>query len=132
MGLSLLLMMFFLIPQAFGAPIGQNCFEQMPNGSENDYCGLGSGNVTKVFTAPNKPLESFLPGFSLIILWGIELAIIWAKTERIDLVGIVGVSVAVTATGLSSIAVGVGLFMLLTSMGILAFQVFRQRVTLFT
>lgn len=104
----------------------------MPNGSTTDYCGLASGNVTTTFKAVNQPLESFLPGFSLIILWGIELGIIWFKTERIDLVGIVGLTVAVTATGLSQIAVGVGLFMLITSTGILAFQVFRQRVTLFT
>lgn len=104
----------------------------MPNGSVNDYCGLASGNVTVVFGAINKPIESFLPGFSLVILWGIELGIIWFKTERLDIVGIVGLLVAVTSTGLSSIAIGVGLFMLLTSIGILAFQVFRQRVTLFT
>ncbi len=110
----------------------KTAFEQLPNGSANDYCGMGSGNVTKIFSAVNQPIESFLPGFSLIVLWGIELGIIWFKTERIDLVGIVGVLVAVTAVGMSQIAIGVGLFLLLTSMGILAFQVFRQRVTLFT
>lgn len=128
---GLLLIVFLFLPSAW-APLGQNCYEQMPNGSVNDYCGLGSGNVTKVFFAVNQPIESFLPGFSLIILWGIELGIIWFKTERIDIVGIVGLTVAVTATGLSAVAVGVGLFLLFTSLGVLAFQVFRQRVTLFT
>lgn len=130
--LVIIIPFLFIIPQAWAAPLGQNCFEQMPNGSASDYCGMGSGNVTKIFSAVNQPIESFLPGFSLIILWGIELGIIWFKTERIDLVGMVGVTVAVTSIGMSQIAVGVGLFLLLTSLGILAFQVFRQRVTLFT
>lgn len=128
---GLILIAFLFLPQAY-APLGQNCFEQMPNGTANDYCGIASGNVTKVFFGVNQPIESFLPGFSLVILWGIELGIIWFKTERIDIVGIVGLTVAVTATGLSAVAVGVGLFLLLTSLGVLAFQVFRQRVTLFT
>lgn len=114
------------------APLGENCFEIMPSGLDTDLCGFGSGNATKVFTAVNAPLEAFLPGFSLIILWAGELGIIWFKTERIDLVGIVGICIAVTATGLSPVAVGVGLGLLLTSLGILAFQVFRQRVTIFS
>lgn len=131
-GLILLLVPLLLLPQAWAAPLGQNCFEKMPVGNASDYCGLGSGNVTKVFSAVNQPIESFLPGFSLVILWGIELGIIWFKTERIDLVGIVGIAVAVTSTGLSQVAIGIGMFLLFTSLGILAFQVFRQRVTLFT
>lgn len=127
----LFLPILFLLPNTY-APLGQNCFEVMPNGSDDDLCGLGSGNVTKIFSAVNAPLESFLPGFALVLLWGGELAIIWFKTERIDLVGIVGIAIAVTSVGLSPIAVGVGYGLLLTSLGILAFQVFRQRVTIFT
>lgn len=131
-GMIGLVLTLSILPQAWAAPLGQNCFEQMPSGLPTDYCGLSSGNITQTFQAVNQPIESFLPGFALVILWGIELGVIWFKTERIDLVGMVGLTVAVTATGLSSIAVGVGLFMLITSLGILAFQVFRQRVTLFT
>jgi hypothetical protein len=129
--LAALLPLIF-IPSAFGYT-SKYCFEDLPDGTTaHTLCGLTSGNLTQTFLAPNQPLESILPGFSLVIFWGGVIAIIWFKTERIDLVGIVGILVSATATGLSAAAIGIGNYLLLISLGILLFQVIRQRVTLFT
>lgn len=123
---------FLLFGNAYGA-VGDLCFENLPDGgATNDLCGLASGNITKVFLAPNQPLEEQIPGFALVILWGGIIGIVWFKTERIDVVGIVGLGVAATITGLSPTALGIGLFLLLVSLGILLFQVIRQRPTLFS
>lgn len=110
------------------------CFETLPdgNGTGNDLCGLASGNITKVFLAANQPIESVQPGFALVILWGGILGIIWLKTERIDILGVVGIMVSGTITGLSPNATAIGFGLLLVSGGILLFQVLRQRVTVFT
>lgn len=95
-------------------------------------CGLTSGNVTKTMQGLMVPLESQIPGFSMVILWGGYIGIIWFKTERIDMVGIIGILVSATATGISPTAVGIGSTLLFVSMGILLFQVIRQRITIFT
>jgi hypothetical protein len=122
-----------LLPSAFATTA---CYEIMPDGGENDLCGLASGNLTKTFQAFNQPIESVYPGFALVILWGGILGIIWFKTERLDILGIVGLMVSGTATigstTLSPQAVGIGMTLLLISLGILLFQVVRQRVSIFT
>ena len=123
-----ILPLLFVIPQAWG----WQCYEVLPDGGTNDLCGLASGNVTKVFQSVNAPLESQIAGFSLVILWGGLIGIVWFKTERLDLVGIVGLAVAGTATGLSPTAVGIGFFLLLVSLGVLLFQVIRHRPTIFS
>lgn len=107
-------------------------FEYLPGENVTAGCGLYSGNLTQVFQAPNQPLEAIVPGFSLVILWGLFLGVVWFKTERIDILGAVGLAVAGTSTGMSTQAIGIGVFLLFVSMGLLAFQVFRQRVVLFT
>ena|SRR5690348_11199329 len=114
------------------------CWETLPDGGANDLCGLASGNITKVFSGVNQPIETVQPGFSLVLLWGGILGIIWFKTERIDILGITGVMVAGSmvsggAAGfLSSQATGIGFLLMFVSMGILLFQVIRQRITIFT
>lgn len=109
------------------------CFEILPDANgTNTLCGLASGNITKVFLSANQPLEQVQPGFSLVILWGGILGVIWIKTERIDILGVIGIMVAGTITGLSPSAIGIGFGLLLVSGGILLFQVIRQRITIFT
>lgn len=127
--LGLLVLPFVTMPYAHA----DYCFEVLPDSNgTNDLCGLASGNLTKVFLSSNQPLEQLQPGFSLVILWGGILGIIWLKTERIDILGVVGIMVAGTITGLSPNAIGIGFGLLLVSGGILLFQVIRQRVTIFT
>lgn len=105
----------------------QFCFED-----ETDMCGLASGNATEIFLGVMEPLESQVPGFSMIIFWGGILAMIWFKTENIMLLAVVGIFVNATIVGLSSTAQGIGLAMLVVANGILLFQLVRQRISLFT
>jgi len=127
----LILLAILVLPNIHAVPM-LYCFEYLPNEDPSAGCGLYSGNITKIFQAPNQPLESIASGFSLVILWGLFLGVIWFKTERIDILGVVGLVVAATATGMSQQAIGIGVFLLFVSLGLLAFQVFRQRVVLFT
>jgi len=102
------------------------CYEDF-----DDMCGLLSTNPADVFGAILQPLEVQVPGFSLVILWGGILAILWFKTENIMLLGIAGILVSSTITGLSSNAQGIGMLLLAVSIGLLLFQMIRQRVTTF-
>ena len=123
-----------ILPFAFTPQVSYQdfCFERLPDVNGSDLCGLASGNITKVFQAANQPIESVQPGFALVILWGGILGIIWLKTERIDILGVTGIMIAGTVTGLSPTAIGIGFGLMLVSGGILLFQVIRQRVTLFS
>ncbi len=114
------------IPLAFAAP-GDNCWERI-----TDMCGLLSADPQQVFGAVLTPLESQITGLSLALLWGGLLTIIWFKTENVMLLGIVGVVVSSTITGLSSQAQGIGMLLLAVSIGILLFQLIRQRVSVFS
>lgn len=83
-----------------------------------------------------QPLESQIPGFSLVIIWGGLIGIIWFKTENIMLMSIVGIIVAATitiggSTGISQQAVQIGYMLVGVSFGILIFQLVRQRITNF-
>lgn len=86
-------------------------------------------------SAARQPLESQIPGFSLVILWGGLIGIIWFKTENIMLMSIVGIIVASTitigSTGISQTAVQIGYMLVGVSFGILMFQMIRQRITNF-
>jgi hypothetical protein len=110
------------------------CFETLPDGtSNNDLCGLASGNFTKTFSSLMAPQDAILSGFGLIIFWGGIIGIIWFKTERIDIVGIIGLVIAGTMTAtFSAHAIGIGLTLLFVDLGILAWQLIRQRVTIFS
>jgi len=129
--LALVIVPIFPLHEA-SAYVGQYCWEQLPDGLNNNLCGLTSGNITQTFQAFNQPIEEIQSGFSLVILWGGIIGIIWFKTERIDLVGITGIMVSATETGLSPTAVGIGFTLLFISLGILLFQVVRQRITIYT
>ena len=113
--------------QAFAARDPQYCFEDV-----NDICGLASGDPTTVFSGIMLPLESQVEGFSMVIFWGGIMAIIWFKTENIMLLGIIGVFVAASITVISDTAMGVGLLLLGVSIGILVFQMVRQRISIFS
>jgi len=123
--LAILLLGFTAVP-AFAAP-GDLCFEDY-----TDLCGLASGDPSQVFSGLLAPLESQVPGYSLVFLWGGILAILWFKTENIMLIGLVGIFIAATITGLSQTAIGIGLLLLGVSVGILLFQLIRQRVSIFS
>lgn len=124
----LAVLLLSVLPNAFA----WECYEILPDGGSNDLCGLTSGNATKIFQSFNQPLETQLAGFSLVILWGGLIGILWFKTERIDIIGIAGLVIAGTAVGLSSSAIGIGFFLLLVSLGVLLFQVIRHRPTIFS
>lgn len=124
----LLVFMSLTIPiSAQAARDPQYCFED-----SSDLCGLSSGDPTTVFAGILDPLETQVPGFSMIILWGGIMAIIWFKTENIMLLGIIGVFVSATITGISSTAQGIGLALFGVSIGILIFQMVRQRLQIFS
>ena len=103
------------------------CFE-----NPDDMCGLLSGNPADVFGALLTPLDSQIEGFALVILWGGILGAIWFKTENIMLMGVAGVLISATITGLDSDALGIGMLMLGVSFGILIFQLIRQRPAIFS
>lgn len=115
-----------LIVPAYGAP-GDLCFENV-----TDMCGLTSGDPALVFAGLLEPLESQVPGFSMVIFWGGLMAIVWFKTENIMLLAIVGIFVNATIIGISETAQGIGLLMLGVANGILLFQLIRQRVSIFS
>lgn len=122
----ILLPLFFSMPFAFADERPALCYED-----PNDMCGLISGDPSQLFGAILSPLDSQVAGYGMMILWGGILAMLWFKTENIMLIGIVGVIVAATITGLSDQAKGIGMLLLAISIGILLFQMIRQRVSLF-
>ena len=117
---------FYLIQNAYGIP-GDLCFED-----PDDLCGLTSGDPALVFSGVLGPMESQLAGYGLVILWGGILAIVWFKTENIMLLSITGLMVAATITGINENARGIGLLLVAVSIGILLFQMLRQRISLFS
>jgi hypothetical protein len=114
------------VPLAWGAP-GDLCFENV-----EDMCGLTSGDPSVVFSGLLEPLESQVPGFSMVIFWGGLLAIVWFKTENIMLLAIIGIFVNATIASISETAQGIGLLLLGVANGILLFQLVRQRVSIFS
>lgn len=124
--LAILMRMVVLAP-------GQNCYETY----SGNLCGLLSGNFTQVMSAIRMPLELTLPGYSLVIIWGGIMGIIWFKTENIMIMSIVGIVVAATITiggsaGINQTAIQIGWLLVGVSFGILILQLIRQRITLFS
>lgn len=117
----------FSFPLVFADERPALCYEDV-----SDMCGLLSGNPTEVFDAILEPIDSQVAGYGLLFVWGGIMAILWFKTENIMLLGIVGVVVSATITGLSEDAKGIGMLLLAVSIGILLFQLIRQRVALFS
>lgn len=115
-----------LFPYVYAAP-GDLCFE-----NPDDLCGLTSGDPAQVFSGVLGPLESQLAGYGLVVVWGGILAIVWFKTENIMLLSIIGLLVAATITGINEDARGIGLLLVAVSIGILLFQMIRQRISLFS
>lgn len=124
--LALLAISISMIPIA-DAREPQYCFED-----QTDLCGLASGDPTTIFEGIMDPLESQVPGFSMIIFWGGIMAILWFKTENIMLLGLIGIFVNATIVGISETAQGIGLLLLGVANGLLLYQLFRQRVQIFS
>lgn len=130
---SLIILCGVSIIPSFATVTPTYCFETMPNGAGNDLCGLASGNFTKTFVALDEPQEAILPGFALVFIWAGIIGVIWFKTERIDIVGITGLVIAATISASTAAhAIGIGITLLFVDLGILAYQLIRQRVTIFT
>ena len=121
-----LLVLPFFIQNVYAAP-GSLCFED-----PDDLCGLASGDPALVFSGVLEPLESQLAGYGLVIVWGGILSFVWFKTENIMTVAIVGLFVAATITGINENARGIGLLLVAVSIGILLFQMIRQRISIFS
>lgn len=115
------------MPLAFADERPALCYEDA-----SDMCGLLSGDPGDFFAATLAPLDTQVAGYGLMILWGGILAMLWFKTENIMLIGVVGVIVAATITGFSEDAKGIGMALLAVSIGILMFQMIRQRISLFS
>lgn len=124
--LPIIAIAIFIPSQANAARDPQYCFEDA-----SDLCGVASGDPTTIFAGIMDPLETQVPGFSMVIFWGGIMAIIWFKTENIMLLGLIGVFVNATIVGLSESAQGIGLLLLAVANGILLFQLIRQRIVLF-
>lgn len=122
-----LILLFFSIPFAYADERPALCYEDA-----SDMCGLLSGNPADFFSATLAPLDAQVAGYGLMILWGGILAMLWFKTENIMLMGIVGIIVAATITGMSQDAKGIGMLLLAVSIGILLYQMIRQRISLFS
>ena len=105
----------------------QYCFEDSSN-----LCGVASGDPATIFAGIMDPLETQVPGFSMVIFWGGIMAIVWFKTENIMLLGIIGIFVNATIVGISQVAQGIGLALLGVANGILIFQMIRQRINIFS
>lgn len=123
----ILVLLSLSFPLAFADERPALCYEDA-----SDMCGLLSGDPADMFAATLAPLDAQVAGYGLMILWGGILAMLWFKTENIMLIGIVGIIVAATITGFSQDAKGIGMLLLSISMGILLFQMIRQRVSLFS
>ncbi len=124
---SIILGFIIMVPVAVYAAPGDLCFEDI-----DDMCGLLSKDPEQLFGSFMVPLESQAEGFSVVILWGGLLAIVWFKTEDIKILGVVGIVISATITGLSTQAQGIGMLLLGVSVGILLFQLIRQRVSIFS
>lgn len=122
-----ILTIILLIPLGFTPAFAQQqfCFEDT-----SDMCGLISNNPAEVFGGIQEPLNTQFEGLFMIIFWGGLMGIVWFKTENIMLLGIVGVLVSATVTGLSDTAQGIGMLLLSISIGILIFQLVRQRISI--
>lgn len=123
--LIILLAVPFLVP-AFAAP-GDLCFEQASTIMTDCF----DGDIFNVINRGLIPLEAVVPGYSLVIVWGGILGILWFKTQNVMLIGIVGVIVSSTFTvTFLPAALGVGLLLFGVSLGIMLFQLLRQRINL--
>ena len=124
--------LLMIIPSAYAAP-GDLCYEQA-----DDMCGLASGNPAEMFGAILTPLNiqtqnPAIDNVGMIVLWGGIMGVIWFKTENIMLLGIVGLVIASTFTiAFPEEAIGVGYLLLAVSIGILLFQLIRQKVSIFS
>ena len=66
-----------MVPVAVYAAPGDLCFEDI-----DDMCGLLSKDPEQLFGSFMVPLESQAEGFSVVILWGGLLAIVWLVRLR--------------------------------------------------
>ena len=125
----LLVIAFATIPiqESFAARDPQYCFEDV-----TDLCGVASGDPQQIFAGIMDPLETQVPGFSMVIFWGGIMAIVWFKTENIMMLGIIGIFVNATIVGISAMAQGIGLALLGVANGILIFLMIRQRINIFS
>ena len=120
-------LLLFSMPLAFAFDRPALCYED-----PEDMCGLLNGTPQDFFSAILSPLDAQVAGYGLMIMWGGIMAMIWFKTENIMLMAIVGLIVAATITGMSDQAKGIGMYLVAISIGILLFQMIRQRVALFS
>jgi len=107
------------ISLAYGEP-GDQCFENDP---------LTDCNFI------DAPLEAMLEPFNAVfgvwffpIVWGLFLAILWLRTQNTMLVGIVGILVSTMISTFYEPARQIGIMLFLIAMGMVLFQVIRQKV----
>lgn len=124
--LLVLIVMFSmpLIP-IYAAP-GDLCYEQI----DSNLCNISSDWFGTVLTPLDTTVNIGGVGMGMTILWAILLGILWLKTENVTLVGIVGMTIALTATGLHPDSVGIGLTLFAVSLGLTLYQLIRQRVSI--
>lgn len=75
-----------------------------------------------------EPFNAIFGVWFFPIVWGLFLAIIWLRTQNTMLVGIVGLLVSTMISSFYEPAREIGVILFLVAMGMILFQVIRQKV----
>lgn len=111
----------FLIPSAYALPPGAQCWENMT-------CGP-STLIHDPFHHVLDPIDAYLHPYTLVVIWGSLLGVIWFTSQTPLLVAALGIIVATTAVGLNQTAVGIGMMLASVAIGVVLYQVVRQRTS---
>jgi len=117
------LLLFLPVQLAFAVP-GDQCFE-VPDGT---WCGL----YDDPWGAMLAPFDAILTvdgvSYTLMVMYGIILGVLWLKTNNMMLIGIVGVLIASLATGINPEALAIGALLFAISIGIVLYQLIQSKI----
>ena len=110
---------------------GDSCYENYEKAGEY-MCNI----FNEPFKAVLEPFDAIFGGagelgFTIAIIWGIIIGILWLSTGNIMLCSIVGVVIASSVTGIYPQAQGVGFLLIGLSLGIIIFQLVRHKIQTF-
>lgn len=117
--LALLFFMPLFIVSAFGVP-GDTCFEQ----ADGTFCDF----ATDPWNAMLSPIDAILGDFTIMVVWGIILGVVWLKTNNTMLVGIIGVLIASMVVGLYPQAMAIGALLFAVAIGIVLYQLIQSKI----
>lgn len=111
----------FLIPSAYALPPGAQCWENMT-------CGP-SQLIHDPFHHVLDPIDAYLHPYTVVAIWGALLGVVWFSSQSPLLVAALGIIVATTAVGLNQTAIGIGMMLASVAIGVVLYQVVRQRTS---